>query len=347
MMDFEILDGLAENSERGRELVREARDITRSAADLTSRLLAFSRRQPLQPTTVDLTDLIADTTGLLRRTLGETVEIDTSAPTDLWPVKVDRGQLESSILNLALNARDAMPKGGRLAISTANFSKRAGDAHPSPDLATGDYVRIEVRDTGSGMSEEVVSRAFEPFFTTKAGSGTGLGLASVYGFARQSGGNVQIESAIGRGTTVTLFLPRALGAPEEDAGRPPRLRAGGGEKILVVEDDERLRKRGRAVLKELGYATLEAANAIEALRVLDANSDIALLFTDTVMPGGTDGVQLARKAKARRPRLKVLLTSGYAEYSDVDLSTVSEGVLRKPYRRRELAERIRAALDSE
>jgi PAS domain S-box-containing protein len=347
MMDLEILEDLTEDSERRRELVREARDITRSAADLTNRLLAFSRRQPLQPATVDLTDLIADTTGLLRRTLGETVEIDTSAPTDLWPVKVDRGQLESSILNLALNARDAMPNGGRLAISTANFSKRDGDARPLPDLATGDYVRIEVRDTGSGMSEEVVARAFEPFFTTKSGSGTGLGLATVYGFARQSGGIVQIESAIGRGTTVSLFLPRALVPPPAPTGRQVRLPTGGGEKILVVEDDDRLRKRGRAALEELGYATLEAANAFEALRVLDANADIALLFTDIVTPGGTDGVELARKARALRPRLKVLLTSGYAEYSALDLSTISEGILRKPYRRRELAERIRAALDSE
>jgi signal transduction histidine kinase/ActR/RegA family two-component response regulator len=345
MMDLEILEDLTRDQENCRELVREARDIAQSAADLTRRLLAFARRQPLQPTTVDLTGLIADTTGLLRRTLGETVEVDTFAPSDMWPVRVDRGQLEASILNLALNARDAMPNGGRLTITASNVA-HAERMTSAPDLAPGDFVRIDVADTGVGMTDEVLARAFEPFFTTKTSSGgTGLGLATVYGFARQSGGHVEIESRVGRGTTVRLYLPRAT-SPQIATTSATRTRPGAGEIILVVEDDQRLRARGRATLQELGYRTLEAANAAEALSVLQATPDIALLFSDVVMPGGMDGVQLAGKAKALCPNLKVLLTSGYAEYSDESVTAVSPtGILRKPYRRNELATRIKAALD--
>jgi len=346
MMDLEILEDLTRDQESCRELVREARDIAQSAADLTRRLLAFARRQPLQPTTVDLTGLIADTTGLLRRTLGETVEVDTFAPSDMWPIRVDRSQLEASILNLALNARDAMPNGGRLTITASNVAL-AVRMRSAPDLAPGEYVRIDVADTGVGMADDVLARAFEPFFTTKAGSGgTGLGLATVYGFVRQSGGHVEIESRVGRGTTVRLYLPRATSPPIAAPGTT-QARPGAGETILVVEDDQRLRARGRATLQELGYRTLEAANAAEALSVLQSTPDIALLFSDIVMPGGMDGVQLAGNAKARYPRLKVLLTSGYAEYSDESVMSVSPtGILRKPYRRNELAERIKAALDA-
>jgi CheY-like chemotaxis protein len=326
--------------------VREARDIAQSAADLTRRLLAFARRQPLQPTSVDLTGLIADTTGLLRRTLGETVEIDTVAPSDLWPIRVDRSQLEASILNLALNARDAMPNGGRLTIITANTTIRER-LRSAPDLGLGDYVRIDVVDTGSGMPPEVLAHAFEPFFTTKSGSGgTGLGLATVYGFVRQSGGHVEIESAPGRGTSVSFYLPRS---PEAKivGTRSVRSRPGDGETILIVEDDQRLRSRGRATLEELGYRTIDVANAADALEVLQSTPGIALLLTDIVMPGGMDGVQLAGRAKAMRPDLKVLLTSGYAEYPDASVTVVSPtGILRKPYRRNELATRVRAALDT-
>jgi PAS domain S-box-containing protein len=346
MMDLEILEDLTQEQENCRELVREARDIAQSAADLTRRLLAFARRQPLQPTSVDLTSLIADTTGLLRRTLGETVEIDTVAPSDLWPIRVDRSQLEASILNLALNARDAMPNGGRLTIITANTTIRER-LRSAPDLGLGDYVRIDVVDTGSGMPPEVLAHAFEPFFTTKSGSGgTGLGLATVYGFVRQSGGHVEIESAPGRGTSVSFYLPRS---PEAKivGTRSVRSRPGDGETILIVEDDQRLRSRGRATLEELGYRTIDVANAADALEVLQSTPGIALLFTDIVMPGGMDGVQLAGRAKAMRPDLKVLLTSGYAEYPDASVTVVSPtGILRKPYRRNELATRVRAALDT-
>jgi PAS domain S-box-containing protein len=346
MMDLEILDDLTREQESCRELVREARDIAQSAADLTRRLLAFARRQPLQPTSVDLTGLIADTTGLLRRTLGATVEVDTFAPSDMWPIRVDRAQLESSILNLALNARDAMSSGGRLSITASNVTL-AERMKSAPELALGDYVRIDVADTGVGMTDDVLARAFEPFFTTKAGrGGTGLGLATVYGFVRQSGGHVEIESKVGHGTTVRLYLPRAM-SPQIAAPGGTKPRSGAGEIILIVEDDWRLRARGRATLQEFGYGTLEAAHAAEALEALQSTADIALLFSDIVMPGGMDGVELARKAKTLRPQLKVLLTSGYAEYSEESVGSVSPtGILRKPYLRDELAECVRAALDA-
>jgi PAS domain S-box-containing protein len=346
MMDLEILDDLTRDQEKCRDLVREARDIAQSAADLTRRLLAFARRQPLQPTAVDLTGLISDTTGLLRRTLGETVEVDTIAPSDMWSIRVDRSQLESSILNLALNARDAMPGGGRLTISASNVTLEQ-TKRTAPDLAPGDYVRIDVSDTGVGMTDDVLARAFEPFFTTKADKGgTGLGLATIYGFVRQSGGHVEIESRVGRGTTVRLYLPRAT-SPETVVRAGPSPRKGKGETILIVEDDKRLRARGRETLRDLGYVTLEAANAAEALAVLRSTPGIVLLFSDVVMPGGKDGVQLAAEAKALHPNLKVLLTSGYAEYSDAAVAQISpSGILRKPYRRHELAARIRDVLDA-
>jgi PAS domain S-box-containing protein len=346
MIDLEILEELTGNRENCREIVQEALDVTRSAADLTRSLLAFSRRQPLQPTTVDVSELIQDAIGLLKRTLGGAFEIESSTSTDLWPIRIDRGQLESSLLNLALNARDAMPNGGRLTFTAANVS-HAGEGHQADlDLPPGDYVRIDVRDTGSGLNEEALAHAFEPFFARKPGREPGLSLATVYGFARQSGGHAQIESALSGGTTVTLFLPRAE-ASQNASQQPGRARAGGGKKILVVEDDTRLRKRGRLDLDDLGYAAFEAANGAEALRILEATPDISLLFTDIVMPGGMDGVELAKRALARQPGLKVLLTSGYAEYTDADVSAISSGILRKPYRRRELADRIRAAIESD
>jgi PAS domain S-box-containing protein len=346
MIDLEILEELNGDRENCREIVHEALDITRSAADLTRSLLAFSRRQPLQPTTVDVTGLIQDTIGLLKRTLGGAFEIDSSTSADVWPVRIDRGQLESSLLTLALNARDAMPNGGRLTFTAANISHHGDERRPDLDLAPGDYVRIDVRDTGSGLSGEALAHAFEPFFARKPGREPGLSLATVYGFARQSGGHAQIESALSRGTTVTLFLPRA-DASQSASEAPGRARVDGGKKILVVEDDTRLRRRGRLDLADLGYAIVEAATGAEALRILESTPDIALLFTDIVMPGGMDGVELAKRALARQPGLKVLLTSGYAEYTDADVSAISSGILRKPYRRRDLADRIKAAIESD
>ncbi|MEJ0071133.1 MAG: ATP-binding protein [Pseudomonadota bacterium] len=281
--------------------VEEAIVAGRRGADLTRSLLAFARRQPLRPTRVDPNELVPQMTMLLRRTLGEQIEIALDLASDLWPVLVDPAQLESALVNLATNARDAMPKGGRLSIATANRQLDDAYAAEHPDVVPGDYAMLQVSDTGSGMSREVIAKVFEPFFTTKPrGQGTGLGLSMVFGFIKQSGGHINVYSEVGVGTTFRLYMPRLL-APAETAVGPiavamPR---GNGERILVVEDEPAMRRVVVRQLNQLGYDTAEAENAAAALHVLEADGAFDLLFSDVVMAGKADGFDLARRVGAR------------------------------------------------
>jgi PAS domain S-box-containing protein len=332
-----------------RPSIEQALRAAERGAALTHRLLAFSRQQMLVARSVDFNRLIGDMDELLRRTLGEHVEIELKLAGDLWPALADSGQVENSLLNLAINARDAMPDGGKLTIETSNVHLDDDYASHNAEVAPGDYVMMAVTDTGTGMAEDVLAHVFEPFFTTKeVGKGTGLGLSMIYGFAKQSGGHAKIYSEIGHGTTVRLYLPRlanqSAGSDTAAAAAPHK---GGGETILVVEDNPDVRRLVVRQLRELGYDVIEAANGPQALQVLDGGASIDLLFTDVVMPGGMTGRQLAEAAKARRPNLKTLFTSGYTEDSILRLGKLDPGVrlLSKPYRKYELATRIREALD--
>jgi PAS domain S-box-containing protein len=328
---------------------RALRAATRGAA-LTRQLLAFARRQPLDAKVIDVNERVTATMDLLYRTLGEEIEVSTGLAPALWPAVADPGQLEAAIVNLAINARDAMPEGGRLLIETANRRIDANDVAKSFDAAPGDYVMLAVSDTGTGMPPEVLARVFEPFFTTKpAGKGTGLGLSMVYGFVRQSQGHVQIYSEVGHGTSVRIYLPRA-GAAAEIAAEPvteTMARARAGERILAVEDNPDVRRIVVAQLAELGYAVIEAANGEAAIGILGRGEPLDLLFTDIVMPGGMTGYDLARAARTLRPDLKVLLTSGFPKTTTEDERRPGEfsHLLIKPYRRAELAAKIRAVLD--
>jgi len=323
------------------------------AVALTSRLLAFSRQQPLAPQALDANKLVAGICEMLRRTLGEAVALETVLAGGLWLSFADFNQLENAVLNLALNARDAMPNGGKLTIETANChldETYVGDiAEP---VAQGQYVMIAVTDTGSGMDKATLDKAFEPFFTTKeVGRGTGLGLSQVYGFVRQSAGHVKIYSELGEGTTVKIYLPRHRG--ETDSMKPEdgaigAARAIGVETILVVEDDAALRAYTMESLRELGYRVLEAASAAAALDILGNDRDVNLLFTDVVMPGGVNGRELANEAMRRQPDLKVLFTTGYTRNAIVHHGRLDPGVhlISKPFSFAELANRIRARLDA-
>jgi PAS domain S-box-containing protein len=332
-----------------RPAIDQAMRAAERGAALTHRLLAFSRQQMLVARRVELNRLIGGMDELLRRALGEQVEIELKLAPDLWPALADSGQVENSLLNLAINARDAMPDGGRLTIETANAHLDEDYAAENADVTPGDYVMMAVTDTGTGMAADVLTRVFEPFFTTKeVGKGTGLGLSMVYGFAKQSGGHVKIYSELGHGTTVRLYLPR-LSNLEAAADPAPSAtaHAGGGETILVVEDNPDVRRLVLRQLRDLGYAVIEAASGAQALKILDDGAAVDLLFTDVVMPGGMTGRQLAEAARRRRPNLKTLFTSGYTEDSILRLGKLDPGVrlLSKPYRKHELATRIREALD--
>jgi signal transduction histidine kinase len=322
-------------------------------ADLTRQMLAFSRRQSLNPQPVEINGLVEKTIRLLRRTLGEEIAIDFSAAADLGMAIVDQAQLEAAVVNVAINARDAMPGGGKLTIATNEAVIGAGDVADRPEVAAGDYITITMCDTGTGISPEALPRIFDPFFTTKdPGKGTGLGLAMVYGFIKQSGGHVTVASEVGSGTTLTLFLPRAAGmAPE--AGMPERAAAepatpAGGEVILAVDDNAAVRASAVRQLADLGYQVLEADDGLGALDVLDRTDRIDLLFTDVVMPGGLNGKQLAGMARMKRPDLKVLFTSGFPRTSSDGGPAQDLGgmLLSKPYRKHELASAIRSALAS-
>lgn len=335
---------------RQRALLREAQEAVDDGAKLIGQLLAFGRRQPLNPKLSDVGQLVTNITELLRRSLGETIELKTVVNGALHQAMVDASQFQNALLNLALNARDAMPRGGRVTIEISNTHLDPDYAQMYPQVRTGDYVLVAVTDTGTGMTEEVKSHAFEPFFTTKdVGSGTGLGLSMVYGFVKQSGGHVQLYSEIGQGTSVRLFLPAVRAAAADGAAEVPAGMAGiprGTETILVVEDDPRVRRVAVARLIDTGYRVIEATNASEALAVLHETPEIDLVFTDIVMPGGMTGIELAREVRTLRPDARILFTSGYAE-PNVAGREIGEGSswLKKPYTARELATRLRELLD--
>lgn len=326
-------------------------DASSRAARLTQRLLAFSRQQPLAPEPLDPNRFLSGLTELLQRSLGETIEIETVLAAGLWKVCADPSQLENAILNLSVNARDAMKDGGRLTLETANVSLDDTYVRSSVDAPpAGQYVMIAVSDSGEGMRPEIIDRVFEPFFTTKpVGAGTGLGLSQVFGFVKQSGGHVRIYSELGRGTTVKIYLPRYFGDAKEAARSAFDQRAGEAhavtETILVVEDEHRLRELTCAGLRELGYTVHEAPNGTEALKLIDSLPTLHCLFTDIVMPDMTGRV-LADEAVKRRPGLKVLYTTGYTRNAVVHNGVLDPGVnfLAKPFMLQDLALKLRAVL---
>jgi PAS domain S-box-containing protein len=317
-------------------------------ANLTKHLLAFARKQPLQPLEVDVNSLVLEAAKLLHPTLGEHIEITPLLAEDAWTALVDPSQLSTAVLNLALNARDAMPNGGKLALETSNIYLDESYASMHSEVEAGNYVMIAVSDTGSGIPAALLERVFDPFFTTKEiGKGTGLGLSMVFGFVKQSGGHVKIYSEEGHGTSVKIYLPRATGLNQTAAEALVSADIeGGDEVVLVVEDDSLVRRYVMTQIESLGYTTLEAANAAEALRIIDNAGSIDLLFTDVIMPGDMNGRQLVDEALKRRPALKTLYTSGYTENAIVHHGRLDSGVLllAKPYRKSELARMIRLAL---
>jgi PAS domain S-box-containing protein len=328
-------------------LVEMIRTAGERGAGLTSHLLAFARRQTLEPKTVDPNELINGMSEMLRRTLGENIELSTRQATDVSMISVDPVQFEAALLNLCINARDAMPGGGKLIIETSNVVLDRHYAEQRVDVAPGEYVRISISDTGTGMSAAEVARAFEPFFTTKPrGKGTGLGLSMVYGFVKQSGGHVAIYSELGHGTVVKLYLRQTTGRPEPSAVSRLHERAR-GESILLVEDDDLVRTHALQLLKSLGYRVAVASSGPEALEQLRKGESCDLLFTDVIMPGGMTGPQLAEAALALRPGLPVLYASGYTENAIVHHGRVDPGVnmLHKPYRKQELAAKLRAVIN--
>lgn len=343
----EAMTEIASDDPDLRILAKMTMSAAERGAELTNRLLAFGRRQKLSPRSIDCGELIQGMSHLLRRTLSESVQIELQLAEATWPALADPGQLEMAILNLALNARDAMPGGGRLVIETANITHDSEVEQPDIGVTPGDYVAISVTDSGAGMSREIAQRAFDPFFTTKeVGKGTGLGLSMLYGFVKQSGGTVTIDSALGRGTTVTLYLPRAKQAASAPQQHALAQSPGGAESILVVEDDPLLRSHVCTLLRGLGYSVTTAADGREAMTMIETDQPIDLLFTDIVMPGGVDGAALAAMALEARPGLKILFTSGYSDQRKLPTETGGAPIpiLRKPYRRVELATHIRSAL---
>jgi signal transduction histidine kinase len=320
-----------------------------NAAALIQQLLAFSRRQALQFAAVDVNAVVTAMEDMLRRSLGARVETEFTLAPNLWRAYADRAQIESALLNLAINARDAMPDGGKLTIETHNAHLDEHYASQNPDAAAGDYVALAVSDTGVGMPPEVLERAIEPFFTTKeVGKGSGLGLSMIYGFARQSKGHVKIYSEVGRGTTVRVYLPRDLGSGEAAPPSAAETSSQGTETILLVEDDAQVRLLAATSLRERGYSVIEAVNGAEAVTVLDSDDHIDLVLTDVVMPGALTGKEVAEHALQARPDVKVLFTSGYADASVMRNGLVQAGArfLSKPYRGGQLAATVRALLDA-
>jgi PAS domain S-box-containing protein len=330
-------------------IARMIDDAATRGAELTRQLLAFARRQPLQPRATDINALVLENTRLLRPTVGQNIEIEAMVEDDAWRALVDPLQLGPALLNLAVNARDAMPNGGKLTLETGNVVLDESYAHAHPDAQAGPYVMIAVSDTGTGIPPEMRDKVFEPFFTTKdVGKGTGLGLSMVYGFVKQSGGHVKIYSEVGHGTTVKLFLPRTAEQSDEIVSVPAPAATGGKETILAVEDDAMVRNYVVTQLQSLGYTTLAAADAKAALAIAEQDVNIDLLFTDVIMPGAMNGRELAQELTRRRPGIKVLFTSGYTENAIVHHGRLDPGValLNKPYRKTDLARKIREVLDA-
>ena len=349
MANLDVLEEQTDLEQATRTRIRRIGNATQRAHDLTRQLLAFSRRQALQPVAIDINELVHDTVGLLRRTLGEMVEVETVLSGGLWDAYIDRAQLEAALVNLAINARDAMPEGGRLRIAAGNLSLSAGAA--SGDIGAGDYVVVAVSDTGKGMSPSVLEKAFEPFFTTKeAGKGAGLGLSMVYGFLQQSKGHVRIESEVGRGTTVRLYLPRSSEAtPESTAVSQAADMEGGNERILVVEDDSRVRTGVLEQLASLGYDATGAGDGAAGLAAFEsAQHPFDLLLTDVIVPGPMNGKALADEVRRRWPGTRLVFMSGYSENILSTQGRLEPGVLllNKPFRKHELAKMLRRALDA-
>ena len=337
--NLELLDAQL-SQENQRALLHRAADAAQMGARLTSRLLTFSRRQRLEAVVLNLNDLMLGIAELLKRSLGERIALTTVLAGALWPTRVDPSEVENAVLNLAINARDAMPDGGKLVIETRNVT--VDD--------TGDYVRISVTDTGTGMSPEILEHAFEPFFTTKRGSGTGLGLSTIYGFAQQSGGHVTIESESGSGTTVSLFLPRASDVETKIVGQkaPEVPLSENCETVLVVEDEPELRELTLQRVEGLGYVALDAEDAETAIRILESEPGIELVFSDIVLGRGMSGYQLGLWVRANKPGQRVLLTTGYASDATGGENIADEfNVLRKPYSRLQLALALKTALEAE
>jgi signal transduction histidine kinase/CheY-like chemotaxis protein len=347
--NLDILCERKKNDAEVQELGNDALEAALRGADLTRRLLAFARRQPLQPQRVDLNQLIEGITKLLSRTLGENIEVALDLDPRLWPVVADPAQLEASLTNLATNARDAMPNGGKLIVATRNSHLDSDYAAQHQEVVAGDYAMIEVSDNGSGIPSEMLGRIFDPFFTTKEqGKGTGLGLSMVYGFMKQSGGHINVYSEPGFGTTFRLYIPRAQDSSVRSTEPATKeIAAGSGETVLVVEDNASLRRVAERQLKELGYRVLEADNAKSALAILK-REQVDVLFTDVVMPGGTTGIELAEKAQAQWPKLRVMLVSGFPDVrlGENGITPVATRLLNKPYRKQELAVALRETLEN-
>jgi signal transduction histidine kinase/CheY-like chemotaxis protein len=348
LMQTRIAQGRIKDIDR---YINAAQGAAKRAAALTHRLLSFSRRQTLDPKPTDINRLVHGMEELVRRTVGPAIAVEPMvAAGGLWTTLVDPGQLENALLNLCINARDAMPDGGKITIETANrwLDQRAASER---DLSPGQYVSMCVSDTGTGMSSEVIAKAFDPFFTTKPiGQGTGLGLSMIYGFAKQSGGHVRIYSEVGAGTMVCIYLPRHLGAAES-AGEMPELadapRAEQGETVLVVDDEPTVRMLVTEVLEDLGYTAIEAADGAGGLKLLQSDVRIDLLVTDVGLPGGLNGRQVADAARVSRPDLKVLFITGYAENAVLSHGHLDPGmhVLTKPFAMEALANRIKELID--
>lgn len=344
---------LRSDPDRSLQSIENAREGAQRAATLTARLLAFSRQQPLAPLALDSNKLVSGMSELLHRTLGEHISVETVLAGGLWTTFADPGQLENALLNLAVNARDAMPEGGRLTIETANSYLDDDYASTRAEVEPGQYVVVCVSDTGSGMSREIAEQAFEPFFTTKeVGKGTGLGLSQVFGFVKQSGGHVAIYSEVGEGTTVKLYLPRHVGPASVRPGeREPVDTLPHGrpaEVILVVEDEQRVRHFAVDALRDLGYTTISAADGFEGLEIIRQQPHISLLLTDIVMPR-MNGRKLADEARLIMPDLRVLYTTGYTRNAVVHNGILDSGValLAKPFTMSQLANRVRSMLDDE
>jgi signal transduction histidine kinase len=350
--NVDALATLFDSEPKAKEFADLALKASLRGADLTRQLLAFSRQQRLQPRVINLNELVKGVTTLLRRTIGTNIEIRTELDGELWLAEVDPAQVESALVNLAVNARDAMPGGGQLTIETANKVLDGSYAAENADAVAGNYAMLAVTDTGTGIPAAILNRVFDPFFTTKeVGKGTGLGLSMVYGFVKQSGGHARIYSEEGHGTAVRLYLPRAKHdsvtanpAEESDATRL----SGNGECILVVEDNEDVRSLVMRHLGELGYRVVPAGNALEALQVVESLEQLDLLFTDIVMPGKLSCEALVKRAREVRPNLAVLLTSGFSEAAmqGTLLANNQNALLSKPYRKQDLARKVREVLRS-
>jgi signal transduction histidine kinase/DNA-binding response OmpR family regulator len=346
--NLDLLSKQLDEHPRAKQRIDNALAGVERAAQLTRQLLAFARRQPLEPHPVNLGRMVTEMSDLLRRTLGEQIEIETVVSGGLWNTLADPAQIENALLNLAINARDAMPDGGKLTIELSNASLDEEYAGRHADVTPGQYVLLAVTDTGTGMPPEVIARAFEPLFTTKPeGRGTGLGLAQVYGFVRQTGGHIKIYSEVGHGTTVKIYLPRTIQAEERDIPEMLEPIVGGAETILVVEDDTQVRRGAVDILGTLGYRVLQAASIEYALEMLEKGGRIDLLFTDVVMPGPLKAADLAKRARELQPHIAVLFTSGYTENAIIHNRQLDAGMslVGKPYRREDLARKVRAALD--